>query len=69
MSKNDKRDSAIKCNVVDCAHNCVKDCTCRLDTIQVCTCNGKRHAESEDGTACNSYKYVGDLNEKETAGL
>lgn len=69
MSNNNSRSPAIKCNVVDCAHNCVKDSTCRLETIKVCTSNGRRHAESEDGTACNSYHYVGDLNERESAGL
>ncbi len=55
----------IKCNVVDCVHNCVSDCTCRLEQIKVCPCTNEKYAKSEEGTACASYHYAGDLNEKE----
>lgn len=70
MSKkeNKKVSPKIQCNVVDCMHNCVENCTCRLDTIQVCNCSGEKYAKHEDGTACSSYNYAGDLNETEITG-
>ncbi len=58
----------IECNVAHCAHNCIEDCTCRLDKIQVCPCNTKANESADDTTACASYKFCGDLNVTEITG-
>lgn len=58
----------IICSVTDCVHNCVSDCTCRLETIKVNVMEDKARAETKDGTACKSYDYCGDLNESEILG-
>ena len=55
----------IDCNVFDCAHNCVDDCSCRLDRIQVCPCTSKGTKNYDDETACSKYMYIGDLNMQE----
>lgn len=61
MSKNEGNQK-IKCNVVQCAHNSVEDCTCRLDSIKVCQCDTHVKKDFKDDTACASYDYAGDLN-------
>ncbi len=70
MSKKEikKISPKIECNVVDCEHNCIENSTCRLESIRVCNCSGDKYAKHEEGTACSSYNYVGDLNEKEVTG-
>ncbi len=55
----------IDCNVTDCMHNCLEDCSCRLDKIQVCPCNSKSPRTPEDETACSMYIFSGDLNTRE----
>lgn len=45
----------IKCDVMDCAHNCNPDCICELETIKVCTCTDGNEAKTHEGTACGSY--------------
>lgn len=56
----------IKCNVTNCTHNCLDDCTCRLDEIHVASCiNKKRESQKEDITMCNSFQDIGDLNVEE----
>lgn len=65
----DKSNGKIKCNVTKCAHNCIDDSTCRLDSIMVCECvNDKNSKMKEDQTACGSYYYCGDLNKSEILG-
>lgn len=71
MSKNEKKKVVtpkIECNVVDCMHNCIENSTCKLDAIRVCNCTGDKYAKKEDGTACSSYDYAGDLNEEGVSG-
>ncbi len=58
----------IKCGVTDCIHNCIDDCTCRLDSIKVNVVSDQTKACSKDGTCCKSYDYAGDLNEVEVTG-
>ncbi len=67
MSKKEN-DLKIECNVVDCVHNCIENCTCRLDKIRVCNCTGDKFAKEKDGTACSSYYYAGDLNQEGVSG-
>ncbi|MEG0872605.1 MAG: DUF1540 domain-containing protein [Clostridia bacterium] len=55
----------IECSVVDCAHNCVKDCTCKLEKISVCPCGESKEAKKDENTLCSSYHYVGNLNVEE----
>lgn len=52
----------IECNVVQCTHNSVEDCTCRLDAIKVCPGGSKASQNFKEDTACSSYDYAGDLN-------
>ncbi len=52
----------IECNVVQCAHNSVEDCTCRLDSIKVCPPGHKVKKDFKEDTACSSYDFAGDLN-------
>ena len=64
-----KGDDRIKCNVAKCAHNCIDDSTCRLNSIKVCECmNDNKSKKREDQTACGSYEYVGNLNKYEVLG-
>lgn len=58
----------IECNVTKCAHNCIDDCTCRLDSIKVCNCKNQGSGELDDETACGSYDFAGNLNETEITG-
>lgn len=55
----------IGCNVTSCAHNCIDDCTCKLDQIRVSPCKMNGNKTPEDETACSSYHYAGDLNIEE----
>lgn len=55
----------IGCNVTNCAHNNIDDCTCKLDQIRVSPCRLHGDKTPEDETACASYYYVGDLNVEE----
>lgn len=65
----EKRSGKIKCNVSKCAHNCIDDSTCRLDSIMVCECmNDKKSSIKEDQTSCGSYYYSGNLNSSEVLG-
>ena len=48
----------IKCDVVDCTHNCIKDSTCMLDEIQVCNCSYDKTKDPLKDTACGSYEYA-----------
>lgn len=71
MSKdNNYSNQKIKCNVGECVHNCIQDCTCRLEKIQVCPCSSKLEEDSlpRDKTACASYQNAGDLNITEITG-
>lgn len=70
MSKNEKYDQKIKCTVAECLHNCIEDCSCRLEKIQVCPCSSKLEENSlqRDKTACASYQNAGDLNITEITG-
>ncbi len=70
MSKNKENDQKIKCNVSRCLHNCIEDCTCRLEKIQVCPCSSKLNEDAlpRDTTACASYQNAGDLNIVEITG-
>lgn len=52
------RSQKIKCNVADCAHNCIQDCTCRLEAIEVCPCSSKITKDPFKDTACSSYKFA-----------
>lgn len=52
----------IGCNVSNCAHNCIEDCTCRLDNIQVCPCSLRGDGTPEDETACSSFINAGNEN-------
>lgn len=58
----------IQCNVAHCTHNCIDDCTCRLDKILVSPCTVKANESAEDTTACASYRFCGDLNITEIVG-
>lgn len=70
MSKNEKYDQKIKCNVAECLHNCIEDSSCRLEKIQVCPCTSKLEEEAlpRDKTACASFLNAGDLNVVEITG-
>lgn len=72
MAQNKERyDQKIRCNVVECIHNCIEDSTCRLEKIQVCPCHAvlnKEEAMPRDVTACASYQNAGDLNIVEITG-
>lgn len=59
----------ILCNVTNCAHNCLDDCSCRLDKIQVAPCGPKGDTSAKDETLCSSYLYSGNLNSEEKYGL
>lgn len=61
MSHNQK----IDCNVTKCMHNCIDDCSCRLERIQVCPTSARNTDTYDDETACGMYTYVGDLNTQE----
>lgn len=53
----------IECNVSSCAHNCLEDCTCRLDRIIVKPCRNSNDSRTPDSdTCCSSYYYVGGMN-------
>ena len=58
----------IECNVSSCAHNCLEDCTCRLDRIKVRPCVGDVTRTSDGETYCDSYFYVGEMNIAERLG-
>ncbi|MEG1009861.1 MAG: DUF1540 domain-containing protein [Clostridia bacterium] len=47
----------IDCNVINCTHNCIDDCTCKLEEIQVCPCSTKGSKNFEDETACSMYLH------------
>ena len=47
----------IKCDVVECTHNCIKDSTCMLDEISVCNCSHDKTKDPLKDTACGSYQY------------
>lgn len=68
MNENLKNSQKIECNVTECSHNCLEDCTCKLDRIQVCPCRVKGDKTPEDETACAMYSYSGNLNSKEIIG-
>lgn len=62
--ENKKHLQKIKCSVSSCTHNCVEDCTCRLEDVEICPCI---HQKKDDGnkdfeTSCNSYCYCGNEN-------
>lgn len=58
----------IACNVSSCAHNCLEDCTCRLDRIMVRPCAGDKARTPEGETSCGSYFYIGEMNIAERLG-
>lgn len=58
----------IKCSVADCTHNCLEDSTCRLECIKVSVMKDRPEAKCEEGTACCSYDFGGDLNQAEMTG-
>ncbi|CCZ56229.1 unknown [Clostridium sp. CAG:1219] len=70
MADKEKNDQKIKCNVSECVHNCIEDCSCRLEKIQVCPCTSKidEGAPQRDKTACASFYNAGDLNVTEITG-
>jgi hypothetical protein len=45
-------------------HNSIEDSTCRLESIKVCTCYPKPSGNFIEDTACGSYDYSGDLNQR-----
>lgn len=47
----------IKCTVADCTHNCISDCTCMLNDINVCPCRTTMTKDAIKDTACASYEY------------
>ena len=57
MEKQSKGKQKIKCDVADCTHNCIKDCTCMLDQIEVCNCSYEKTKDPLKDTACASYEY------------
>lgn len=63
-----KGSQKIKCGVTDCVHNCIDDCTCRLDSIKINVSYDKSKACCTDETCCKSYDYAGDLNQVEITG-
>lgn len=57
-----KYNQKIECNVSNCTHNAIQDCTCKLDRIQVSPCSNKGTKTSEDETLCSMYLYAGHMN-------
>ena len=55
--KHIKGGQKIKCDVVECTHNCIKDSTCMLDEISVCNCSYDKTKDPLKDTACGSYQY------------
>lgn len=58
----------IECNVVSCAHNCLEDCTCRLDRIIVKPCQSDNLKKGEIQCTCASYNFVGEMNVARSIG-
>ncbi len=58
----------IECNVSSCAHNCLEDCTCRLDRIMVRPKAGDKTRTPGSETSCGSYFYIGEMNVVERLG-
>ncbi|MEG2348740.1 MAG: DUF1540 domain-containing protein [Clostridia bacterium] len=65
MSKKKEESKKINCNVCECSHNCMEDCTCKLESINVCPCTTKKTQDPLKDTACGSYEYSGNLNAEE----
>lgn len=59
----------IECSVVDCAHNCIDDSTCRLNKIRVCPKSASNLVEDVNGSLCGSYHYIGDQNVVDITGM
>lgn len=65
-----KYSQKIGCNVASCAHNCIDDSTCRLESIRVTPCSGvKGDGSPFKETLCSSYLHAGEMNIEEKSSI